>query len=135
MLQTRFKRAEAILANGTTFIAESSIAEPQALIGGFLSRLWTIFGKPDYVRFEGFDYTLIDTETGLIFTAYCAGSGPAYGGFKKDREALLPVLGTLEAILLKTQPADCQISFDTDFGILKSGAKDGIPYDTLEEYS
>lgn len=36
-------------------------------------------------------------------------------------------------MLDSTTPADCEIQFETDFGLMKSGAKNGIPYDIIEE--
>lgn len=43
-------------------------------VGDFVSRLWARFGPPDSVQSEGFNYTLVDRETGMRFTAYSAGS-------------------------------------------------------------
>jgi hypothetical protein len=59
---------------------------------------------------------------------YCAGSGPAYGGFVEDASRLDPILNLFEELLQNTRPADCEIKFETDFGIYRTGAKDGIPF-------
>jgi hypothetical protein len=97
-------------------------------IGDFLSRLWAIFGPPDDIQAEGYTYVLRDRETGLTFRAYCAGSGPAYGGFQEEAAALEPVLDAFDTLLQHTTPADCEIEFETDFGMYKTGAKNGIPF-------
>ncbi len=97
-------------------------------IGDFLSRLWALFGPPDDIQPEGYTYVLRDRETGLTFSAYCAGSGPAYGGSQEEAAALEPVLDAFDALLQHTAPADCEIEFETDFGVYKTGANNGIPF-------
>jgi hypothetical protein len=97
-------------------------------IGDFLSRLWALFGPPDDVQFEGYTYALRDRETGLTFRAYCAGSGPAYGGFQDEAAALEPILDAFDTLLQNTAPADCELEFKTDFGLYKTGAIDGVPF-------
>lgn len=129
----RFIRVESRLASGTSNIINREIKNPHALIGDFLSRIWKIYGKPDIIGYEGFDYTFQDTETGLIFTAYSAGSGPAYGGMHEEKERLIPIFKIFDEMLDSVIPVDCEIEFETDFGMMKSGAKDGIPYDKITE--
>ena len=126
-------KAHPNLANGTTLLQPRVIRDPKSMIGDFLSRLWAIYGEPDFITFEGFSYTFKEETTGLIFTAYAAGSGPAFGGHYANRDQLLPIIQAFEQMLDQTEPADCEIEFNTDFGKMKSGAKDGIPYDRLEE--
>ena len=102
--------------------------QPTDDIGDFLSRLWALFGPPDEVQPEGFDYTFRDRETGLVFWAYCAGSGPAYGGASQNAARLEPVLDEFEALLQSTIPADCEIEFENDYGIFRTGAVNGVPF-------
>ena len=96
--------------------------------GDFLSRLWALFGEPDEIGDEGFVYWLRDSETGLAFSAYAAGSGPAYGG-GFSHEAGKKMLRVFEEMLSSTPPADCVIRHDTDFGTTEAGAHDGVPFD------
>lgn len=94
-------------------------------VGDFVSRLWALFGPPDQVGDEGFTYCLMDTESGFRFLAYAAGSGPAYGALT----ARLDVLEVFERLVSTTPPADCEITYETDFGTYSSGARNGIPFD------
>lgn len=103
------------------------------MTGDFLSRVWKIYGKPQENNYEGFSYTFMDNQTGLIFTAYSAGSGPAYGGKPEESEKLIPILKSFDEILDTTTSADCEIQFETDFGLMRCGAKNGVPYDIIEE--
>ncbi len=98
-------------------------------VGDFLSRIWALYGPPNSVEFEGFSFAFRDTETGISFSAYSAGSGPAFGGFPLDRERLPPVLDQFEAMLNEATPADCQIEYETDFGLYRSGSRNGKPFD------
>ena len=133
MEENRFQRVEDSLSKGTSKIINRELKNPFAMVGDFLSRIWKIYGEPKQVGYEGFGYTFKDKETGLIFTAYSAGSGPAYGGKHEEREKLIPVINAFDKMLDSVVPADCEIKFETDFGTMKSGAKNGIPYDKTEE--
>lgn len=81
---------------------------PNSFIGDFLSRIWNLYGEPKGVNYEGFNYTFQDSQAGLIFTAYSAGSGPAYGGKFEEREKLLPVIKSIDDMLDLTPHADCE---------------------------
>ena len=130
---SRFERASFSQAVGSSRRRHRINLQPTDDFGDFLSRLWALYGPPDEVGFEGFIYIFRDTETDLIFTAYSAGSGPAYGGRSEDASKLDPVLDLFEELLQNTKPADCEIEFQTDFGIYRTGAKDGIPFgETIE---
>ncbi|NVK27965.1 MAG: hypothetical protein HWE14_07970 [Flavobacteriia bacterium] len=107
---------------------------PESVYGDFLSRIWAIAGPPNYIGFEGFSYTFRDTETNLIFSVYSAGSGPAYGGRAEQSDSLLPVIRAFDRMLDTVTPAYCEIQFDTDYGKMTCGAKDGVPYDRLDEW-
>ena len=98
--------------------------------GDLLGRLWGLFGAPDSIEFEGFTYNLRDRETGLCFSVYSGASGPAYGGRREDAIALGPVLDSLDLLLDSSEPADCLIEYDTDFGRYAAGWSDGHPIDT-----
>jgi len=129
--ENRFIRIDDTLSNATANIINRELKNPNAMIGDFLSRIWKIYGKPDSVGYEGFGYTFKDKKTGLIFTAYSAGSGPAYGGKSEEKEKLILIIRDFDKMLDSVVPADCEIEFETDFGIMKSGAKNGIPYDKI----
>jgi hypothetical protein len=126
---SRFERVEPVYALGTGRIRNRVVLGRNAFIGDFVSRIWAHYGPPDSIHFEGFDYTFRDKETGLIFSAYSAGSGPAYGGNRQDAIKLEPVLAAFDRLLESTTPADCEIEYETDFGLYHSGARDGIPFD------
>jgi hypothetical protein len=130
---SRFERVTPSKAIGTSRRRNRINLKQTDDFGDFLSRLWSLYGPPDEVGFEGFTYTFRDKETGMIFTAYSAGSGPAYGGFVEDASKLDPILDLFEKLLQNTKPADCEIEFETDFGIYRTGAKDGVPFgETIE---
>ncbi|WP_396153518.1 hypothetical protein [Flavobacterium sp.] len=133
MEENRFVRVDDNLALGTSLILNREMKNPNSMIGDFLSRIWRIYGEPKNVNYEGFVYTFKDTKTGLLFTAYSAGSGPAYGGKYEESEKLIPVIKSFDEMLDSTTPADCELQFETDFGTMKSGAKNGTPYDIIEE--
>jgi hypothetical protein len=125
----RFERAEVSKTCGSSKIRNHVVLNRKAFIGDFVSRIWAHYGPPDEVGYEGFTYVFRDKETGLIFTAYSAGSGPAYGGFSVNKDKLLPVLDAFDVLLEDTTPADCQIEYETDFGLYRSGARNGKPFD------
>jgi|SRR6478672_4697016 len=128
-----FERVDDSLAEGTSLIETREINNKSAVIGDFLSRLWKLYGKPNEIEYEGFSYTLRDINSGLVFTAYSAGSGPAYGGKQEDAEKLKPIISRFNQQLEHIANADCEIKIETDYGILRTGAKNGIPYDDYEE--
>lgn len=129
--EERFQRADAPcfgskIANRVDFYGGSAalFASDRALalrlfsVGDFVSRLWARFGPPRSVGDEGFTYDLVDRETGLAFSAYSAGSGPAYGG-----DATLEVLEVFERWIASTPPVECTIEYGTDFGLTRAGAR------------
>jgi|GEM_PF-2809857 len=110
-------------------------------IGEFLSRIWSNYGPPDYVGFEGFSYCFRDTETGLYLSVYSLSSGPAFGGEDKlwidgnfrlspDLEARFnAVIDAFERLMANSSLADCEIEFNTDFGLYRVGVRNGIPFE------
>jgi hypothetical protein len=99
--------------------------------GLFLACLWPHFGPPESCD-DGFQYDIVDRQTGLGFTAYSGASGPSYGGPMRGEEALRPVLEAFEAMLATTQPVDCEVTFsaDEEYGGGKCvlGFRDGRPF-------
>lgn len=129
MDQSRFERINNYLALvGTSKIRNRINLDKTDDFGDFLSRLWALFGPPEEIHYEGFTYTLKDTVTDLVFSAYSAGSGPAYGGHHQNIDELLPILDIFDELLSETILADCEVEFETDFGIYRTGARDGIPF-------
>ena len=102
-------------------------AEPAA---DFLSRLWALYGKPDFIA-NGFSYTLMDRKTNLIFTAHCSNFVSLYGGYGKNKKdinnksRLVKSLYLFDRLLRETEPADC------DLGVWIDLAKYG--YENLQE--
>lgn len=101
--------------------------------GDFLSRLWALFGPPNSLSDEGFEYYLRDRQTGLVFEAYSGASGPAYAGPPLDVQRLMPVLEAFDEMLDATSPVDCAIEFPADFGRYRIGSRSGQPFETLLE--
>jgi hypothetical protein len=46
-----------------------------------------------------------------------------------DKDKLSPVLDAFDVLLEDTTPADCQIEYETDFGLYRSGARNRKPFD------
>jgi hypothetical protein len=124
----RFELTDPKSAFGSSKIRNWVSVGPDNSIGSFLAKLWSIFGQPQSIDFEGFTYIIHDKITDLVFRAYCGSSGPAYGGQRDNVDRLLPVLDLFDAILEQTPLADCEIEFETDFGIYKTGSKNGESY-------
>jgi hypothetical protein len=98
-------------------------------IGDFVSRIWALYGPPDSVEYEGLSYRFRDKENELAFHAFSAGYGPSYGAHCQDAVIFESVIDVFDALLQATMPADCEIEYETDFGLYHSGARDGIPFD------
>jgi len=109
--------------------------------GEFLSKIWAHYGPPISIDFEGFTYCFKDTKNDKNFCAYCGPSGPAFSGHYRDfakgtgftaneaeKQKLEDSVRAFETLLHATQPTDCEIEFDTDFGPYRVGAKDGFPF-------
>ncbi|MGZ3451281.1 MAG: hypothetical protein ACXWUG_00300 [Polyangiales bacterium] len=99
--------------------------------GFFLAQLWPHFGPPAPAD-GGFEYDIVDRETGLGFTAYSGASGPSYGGPLRGHETLRPVIEAFEAMLATTTPVDCEVAFSADDeyggGAWVLGFREGRPY-------
>jgi hypothetical protein len=130
---SRFERIDDSLASGTSLLLHREGTNSEAPVGDFLSRIWNLYGKPNVISFEGFEYTFKDVETGFIFTAYCAGSGPAFGGDQENETRLLSIIKKFDELLNQSGNIDCEVSIPNDFGMLICGAKNGVPFDTLIE--
>jgi len=131
--KNNFERIDDKNASGTSLIKHRESTNVEAPIGDFLSRIWNLYEKPNGVSNEGFQYTFKDVKTGLVFTAYSAGSGPAYGGDSNIEDKLLPIIIKFDKMLTESKNADCEISIQTDFGTLVTGSKNGVPFDKLIE--
>ena len=95
----------------------------------FLSRIWSFYGPPDEITYEGFMYYgFLDKQTGLKFSAYKGPSGPAYGGFYEASNALEAVLNDFDTLLNSASLVDCEVEFETDFGIYRVGVHNGQPF-------
>jgi hypothetical protein len=126
---SRFERAGQPCFGGKVRRWGSPRALERAAPGDFLARLWTLFGPPDQVGDDGYSYELVDSVTGLCFSAYSGASGPAYGAKPAEAAALAPVLDAFDALLDATELADCAIEYDSEHGRRRCGATGGIPFD------
>jgi hypothetical protein len=115
------------------FANYGKIRNEAAPYGDFLSRMWTNFGKPESIMFEGFNYFIKDQQTNIVFLAFFGASGPGYAAKKNDLAAIKPRIAELELILDHSKNADCEEEIETDFGIFLCGAKNGIPYDKQKQ--
>jgi len=105
------------------------------MLGEFYSRLFTLFGEPSYILVEGFGYIITDLENNLHFSVGLSQSGLGYYA-EEETELILDQLQEFDNLLfskhLKIQ--DCAIKVGNDFGNILLGAKDGVPYEILEEF-
>lgn len=109
------------------------IRNEAAPYGDLLSRLWSHFGKPESILFEGFNYFIKDKQTNIVFIAFFGASGPGYAAKKDDIEKIKPRISEFETLLDHSKNADCEAEIETDFGVFLCGAKDGIPYDKQKQ--
>jgi hypothetical protein len=86
----------------------------------FLGRLWSLFGAPNGDDGKGFVYTLRETTTGTILTAYAGASGPSFGNVTGKRDV---VVDALEALVNATKPVDCRC--EVDYGASTIGIAKG----------
>jgi hypothetical protein len=123
-LKSDFQLTDLNRISGTSLIRWRNPDKSSA--GDFLACLWTLFGEPQSVEYEGFTYALVHIPTGLTFSAYSGGSGPAYGGFHQQRLELQPIIDEFDKLLGAVEPTDCEIKIDTDFGRYRIGYKEGM---------
>jgi hypothetical protein len=109
------------------------IRNNSAPYGDLLSRMWTHFGKPESIMFEGFNYFIKDKQTNIIFLAFFGASGPGYAAKKNDIEKIKPRVSAFEVMLDNSKNADCEEEIETDFGVFLCGAKNGVPYDKQKQ--
>ncbi len=105
------------------------IRNESAPYGDLLSRMWTHFGKPESILYEGFNYFIKDRQSNIIFLAFFGASGPGYAAKRDEIEKIKPRISELETILDHSKNADCEEEIENDFGVFLCGAKNGIPYD------
>lgn len=97
--------------------------------GDFLSRIWFFYGETTDVGYDGYRYAFRHKPSGVVFSAYTGMGGPSFGGFPKDADQLKLILPEFEKLLRTAKYANCELTFDTDDGKMKVGAKNGKPYD------
>lgn len=85
----RFQRLTGRVAGGAK-IASRRDANPRLTpreamdVALFLALLRRRLGEPDPRSDSAFSYSVRDTQTGIVFEAYSAQSGPSYGGSPPD---------------------------------------------------
>ena len=104
------------------------------IIGQLYSRLFTLFGNPKKVMFEGFIYYLADKKNQINFGIGLTQSGIGYFAEKKSKKILKQLKEFDELIFSSNlKIADCQIEIENDFGKIILGSKNGIPFQKEEE--
>ncbi len=112
--------------NASKFCNRSEIIGADGILPSmFLAKLWAVYGSPAAIVYEGFDYQIQDRKTGIIFQAYSGASGPAYCFSSEDFTKARDIVERFENLIAPIQPADCEITVETDFGDWKIGYKDG----------
>lgn len=98
--------------------------------GDFLSKLWSIFGEPSEIHEGGYTYGLRYKPEELTFNAYVYTSGPSYSWSVPEigPEKLKSILRELEEQLGEADPSECSVSYDSDYGKVITGYKDGAPF-------
>jgi hypothetical protein len=102
----------------------------------FLGYLWRHFGPVDVdsLQYEGYTYLIQDTQTGVLIEAYQGASGLAFHASPHEPEAIThEALAAFEDYLESAPPADCEVEFETDFGWLRIGIRNGLPFEESEE--
>jgi hypothetical protein len=132
-LKSEFRTAETKQIYGSSFMKNYEFSHESAPMGDFLSKLWSIFGETKNYGYDGYTYAIEHIPTGIIFSAYIGMSGPSFGGFEKDREALKNVYDKFQQLLKAATYVDCELTFQTDYGQMNVGCKGGLPFDILIE--
>lgn len=97
--------------------------------GEFLARIWSLYGGPHEIIDEGFSYLFQDEETDLILNVYSGASGPAYSVSQTDQEQAHALCDVFDKLLENAELADCAIEFETDFGVYRVGARNGVAFE------
>lgn len=106
--------------------APDTVDDKTMSVGDFVCRLWTAFGPPDRSP-DGFTYAFRDRQTGVVVVAYGA---PPMIGAQQDADKGLTAIRALDAIVERTKPRDCQIQYAENGGIVTSGVRGGVAFDT-----
>lgn len=107
----RFQRLPKGVAGGAK-IASRRAANPRLTVREavnekpFLALLRKRLGEPDPRPDSDFSYSILDTQTGVVFEAYSAQSGPSYGGYPPEHFI------DLEANDTRTKPEVMQVLAD-----------------------
>ena len=105
------------------------------IIGHLYSRLFTLFGNPREIMFEGFMYYLLDRKSQINFGIGLTQSGIGYFAEKKSKN-LLEQLKEFDELLFSSnlKITDCQIEIKNDFGKMILGSINGVPFQKEEEF-
>lgn len=108
----------------------------------FLSKLWSLYGEPHEVNYEGFNYFFWDTELNICLNVYHGASGPAFatqilikwdGGLsdvsEENIEQSRQSVDAFERLLGNAELVDCSINYRTDFGRYRIGVHKGKPFE------
>ena len=131
VLLSEFKKTESNRIFGSSLKETYQFYHKSAPMGDFLSRLWSNFGETEDYGYDGFTYVIEHIPTRIVFKAYTGMAGPSFGGFDKDEKKLKEVLDKFQLLLKESNYVDCELIFHTDYGKMKVGCKNGIPYDII----
>ena len=132
-LKSEFRMVETKLIYGSYLMRTYEFSHESAPMGDFLSKLWSIFGETTNYGYDGYTYVIEHVPTGIIFSAYTGMGGPSFGGFEKDKDQLNTIYDKFQQLLKESTYVDCELIFNTDYGKMKVGCKDGVPYDSVIE--
>lgn len=95
----------------------------------FYVRLYSFLNFYPQITFEGYEFHIKDTKTGLDFSAGLTGSGPGYFGnpFSFGLNDLIEEFDQ-ELFSEELKLLDCEIAFEHDFGKTILGCKNGIVF-------
>ncbi|MDN5215133.1 hypothetical protein QQ020_23835 [Fulvivirgaceae bacterium BMA12] len=130
---TEFRKTDSERIIATHYLKSYQHSHKEALVGDFLSKLWFNFGETKDYGYDGYTYAIEHIPTGIVFSAYNGSAGPSFGGFEKDKESLSEILNKFELLLKQSNYADCELTFNTDYGELSVGAKNGTPFEKSAE--
>ncbi|MCB9461406.1 MAG: hypothetical protein H6670_17265 [Anaerolineaceae bacterium] len=103
----------------------------------FLSKIWSLYGPPCEITYEGFEYCFKDSLVDIYLSVYCGATGPAFGAttsewidselvYSSEKAKIVnDSVTAFEYLLAAASLADCEVIFDTDFGLVHVGCKNG----------
>jgi|GEM_PF-6379711 len=92
----------------------------------FYTRLYSLFGKPGYIDFEGFTYIILDTVENKTFEASLTAFGAGYFS-EDDSEATQKMIEHFHNMLYSEELKlkECKIKFGSDYGKIILGFSKG----------